>query len=97
MSATARPLSRPGPQHASAATESARPTLAEVYSAARGLRPERAEVLVLHACGGLTAPEIAETLGVNENTVRSRLQRGRRDAREIIRRRKLAASPKRRP
>ena len=55
----------------------------------RGLRAERAEVLVLHARDGLSAPEIARMLGVNENTVKSRIGRAIRDVRAATRRRKI--------
>jgi RNA polymerase sigma factor (sigma-70 family) len=44
-----------------------------------GLRPERREVLVLHDALGFSAPEIAERLGIKEETVRSRWKRARRD------------------
>jgi RNA polymerase sigma-70 factor (ECF subfamily) len=72
------------------------PTPEELAARARGfalalhvvreLRPERAEVLVLHDVGEMTVSEIADRLKVKANTVKSRLSRARRDAREVARR-----------
>jgi RNA polymerase sigma-70 factor (ECF subfamily) len=42
------------------------------------------EVLVLYAWGELTYPEIAQALGVEVGTVRSRLARARGRLRELI-------------
>ena len=42
------------------------------------LNPERREVFVLFEIEGLSAPAIAELLGINVNTVYSRLARARR-------------------
>jgi RNA polymerase sigma factor (sigma-70 family) len=50
------------------------------------LRPERAEVLVLHEVGELPVREIAGRLKVNLNTAKSRLNRARRDARAVVQR-----------
>ncbi len=50
------------------------------------LRPERAEVLILHTVGEMSVPEIADRLSVNENTVKSRLSRARRDALAAVKR-----------
>jgi RNA polymerase sigma-70 factor, ECF subfamily len=58
-----------------------------------GLRPERAEVLVLHDVGGLSVPEIACRLKVNANTAKSRLHRAREDVRVILRRMGRASGP----
>jgi RNA polymerase sigma-70 factor (ECF subfamily) len=46
----------------------------------------RAEVLVLHELAEMSAPEIAQTLGLNENTVKSRFSRGRQDISRAVRR-----------
>jgi RNA polymerase sigma factor (sigma-70 family) len=43
------------------------------------LRPNRAEVLIMFALLELSVPDIARELGINENTVKSRLARARRD------------------
>jgi RNA polymerase sigma-70 factor (ECF subfamily) len=50
------------------------------------LKPRRAEVLVLYAVRGMTMPEIARHLGLKENTVKSRIIRGRADALRAIQR-----------
>jgi RNA polymerase sigma-70 factor, ECF subfamily len=50
------------------------------------LDPKRGEVVVLHDLSEMSAPDIARTLGLNENTVKSRLARGRGDARRAIER-----------
>jgi RNA polymerase sigma-70 factor (ECF subfamily) len=50
------------------------------------LRPERAEVLVLHDVGELSVPEIAGRLKVKPNTAKSRLNRARRDVRVVVQR-----------
>ena len=46
----------------------------------------RAEVLVLHELAEMSASQIAQALGLNENTVKSRFSRGRRDALRAIQR-----------
>jgi DNA-directed RNA polymerase specialized sigma24 family protein len=58
-----------------------------------GLRPERAEVLVLHDVGGLPVPEIAGLQKVKTNTAKSRLHRAREDVRAIVRQMSRAAAP----
>lgn len=50
----------------------------------RRIRPERAEALILHACDERPASAIAQALGVNENTVKSRIHRGCRDLRALL-------------
>jgi RNA polymerase sigma-70 factor (ECF subfamily) len=50
------------------------------------LRPERAEVLLMHTVFEMPVPCIAGELNVNENTVKSRLQRARQDAAAAVRR-----------
>src|SRR5262249_33696266 len=50
----------------------------------RRLRPERAEALVLHVRDGEPTSAIARALGVNENTLKSRIHRGTRDLREAL-------------
>ncbi len=52
----------------------------------RTLRPERAEVLVLHTVWGMSVPEIADCLSVKANTVKSRLSRARFDALAAVKR-----------
>jgi len=56
------------------------------------LRPERAEVLNWYGPQDRSVSEIARTLGLNENTVKSRIQRGLCDARGVMRRRKLTVT-----
>lgn len=48
------------------------------------LTPEKAEVLVLAHLEQLTVPEIAEGIGVNLNTVYSRLRAARRELEELV-------------
>jgi RNA polymerase sigma factor (sigma-70 family) len=50
------------------------------------IKPTRAEVLVLHELLDMATPEIARHLGINENTVKSRVSRGRYDVRQAIER-----------
>jgi RNA polymerase sigma-70 factor (ECF subfamily) len=50
------------------------------------LKPRRAEVLILYAVRDMTMPEIARQLGLKENTVKSRINRGRADALRAIQR-----------
>jgi RNA polymerase sigma-70 factor (ECF subfamily) len=48
------------------------------------LKPRRAEVLILYALRDMTMPEIARHLRLKENTVKSRIIRGRAEARKAI-------------
>jgi RNA polymerase sigma-70 factor (ECF subfamily) len=57
------------------------------------LRPERAEVLVLHDVGELPLPEIARRQRVNTNTAKSRLHRARQDVRAVVLRMNRASVP----
>jgi RNA polymerase sigma-70 factor (ECF subfamily) len=66
-----------------AAAEQRRRILAGVVDT---LRPERAEVLLMHAFLDMSVPDIAEELGLNPNTVKSRLARARADALAAVRR-----------
>jgi RNA polymerase sigma-70 factor (ECF subfamily) len=66
-----------------AAAEQRRKILASVVHA---LRPERAEVLLMHAFLEMSVPDIAEELGLNPNTVKSRIARARADALAAVRR-----------
>lgn len=50
------------------------------------IKPTRAEVLVLHELLDMATPEIARHLGIKENTVKSRVSRGRHDVRQAIER-----------
>jgi RNA polymerase sigma factor (sigma-70 family) len=50
------------------------------------LKPQRAEVLILYAVRDMTMPEIARQLRLNENTVKSRIARGRADVLQAIKR-----------
>ncbi|RMG99854.1 MAG: RNA polymerase sigma factor [Deltaproteobacteria bacterium] len=54
------------------------------YLAALSVRHR--EVLVLHHALGYTIPEIADTLGISPNTVKSRLLHARRNVRRLVRR-----------
>jgi RNA polymerase sigma factor (sigma-70 family) len=48
------------------------------------IRPERAEVLVLHDIGDFSLPEIAGRQRVKLNTAKSRLNRARQDVRVVV-------------
>lgn len=50
------------------------------------LTPTRAEVLVMHCAFEMPLPEISSELGVNENTLKSRLRRAREDALAAVKR-----------
>ncbi|MBX3127750.1 MAG: sigma-70 family RNA polymerase sigma factor [Polyangiaceae bacterium] len=52
--------------------------------AIRGLEPMYREVLLLRDVEGLTAPEVAEVLGVSVQAVKSRLHRARRSVRTQV-------------
>ena len=49
-----------------------------VRDALRALRPEQASALVLHFAQGFTRVEIAEITGRSEETIKSRIARGKR-------------------
>ena len=51
---------------------------AQVNRALRGLRSSDRELLMLSAWEGLTAPEIADVLGITANAVHQRLHRAKR-------------------
>lgn len=53
----------------------ARRTVVSLRAALDALRPEDRELLLLHACVGLTYEEVAEALAIPSGTVRSRLHR----------------------
>jgi RNA polymerase sigma-70 factor (ECF subfamily) len=53
-------------------------------SAIRALEPASREVLVLRDVEGLTAPEVAEVLGVSVDAVKSRLHRARAEVRSKL-------------
>lgn len=59
-------------------------TVREVRSALAQLSPEYRSVLVLRHIDGLSYGEIAETLGLDPGTVRSRLWRAREKIKKII-------------
>lgn len=48
-----------------------------VWEGVRRLPPRQAQVVVLHHVDGLTRKEIAELLGIGEETVKTHLERGR--------------------
>jgi RNA polymerase sigma-70 factor (ECF subfamily) len=50
----------------------------------RSLLPERAEVLIMHDFEGMSVPDIAEELGLNANTVASRISRARKDLQAAV-------------
>lgn len=62
------------------AAEAERPRIA---SAMLQLRREEAEVVLLFTVGGMSYAEIAQSLGIPEGTVRSRLSRGRNHLRNL--------------
>jgi RNA polymerase sigma-70 factor (ECF subfamily) len=72
----------PSAEHVAAAGERRRILLGVLAK----MKPRRAEVLMLHALLDMTTPEIARHLGLKENTVKSRIIRGRYDVREAIER-----------
>ncbi len=71
--------SAPGKAPDEAAADRELSTLLE--SAIRALEPTSREVLVLRDVEGLTAPEVAEVLGVSVDAVKSRLHRARAEVR----------------
>ena len=58
--------------------------LALVESALQRLRPERREVFVLCEVEGFSGDEVAELIGLNRNTVYSRLRLARRDFQQAL-------------
>lgn len=56
-----------------------------VEAAIRALKPAYREVLLLRDVEGLTAPEVAEVLGLRVEAVKSRLHRARAEVREHLR------------
>ena len=66
-------------------------TRALVLEALEDVREERRPVLVLHDIEGLSAPQIAEALGVPLNTVYSRLRLARADMRAAVHKRREGA------
>ena len=50
----------------------------------RGLPPRYRDVLYLYYYEGLSAAEVAKTLGRNESTVRTQLQKGREKLRQML-------------
>ena len=55
----------------------------ELLDAVRGLTPEHQDVIHLYYYEGLSNQEIAEFLGINENTVKSRLRRARMELKSV--------------
>jgi RNA polymerase sigma factor (sigma-70 family) len=72
----------PSAEHVAAAGERRRILLGVLAK----MKPRRAEVLVLHELLDMATPEIARHLGIKENTVKSRISRGRCDVRQAIER-----------
>ncbi len=60
-------------------TVAARESLRLVWGALLRVAPKKRLVFVLFEVEGMTAPEVAEVLGVSEDTVRTRLRRARRE------------------
>ncbi len=58
--------------------------IAAVRRAISELPPEQRDVIVLRELEGLSYTEIAETLGIGEGTVKSRISRGREALREAL-------------
>jgi RNA polymerase sigma factor (sigma-70 family) len=71
---------QPTAEHAAAAGERRR-ILLDILAT---IKPARAEVIVLHVLFEMSTPDIARQLALNENTVKSRLSRGRHDVRRAI-------------
>lgn len=71
----------PSPEAAAGETE----LRASVEEALHELSPEQREVLILRDMEGLTAPEVAEALGLRVAAVKSRLHRARAALREALR------------
>ena len=61
-----------------------RERIAAVRRAISELPPEQRDVIVLRELEGLSYTEIAETLGIGEGTVKSRISRGREALREAL-------------
>lgn len=82
VSAEVLGLSDPGrdPEEEAAARELSR----TLDAAIRSLEPGYREVLLLRDVEGLTAPEVAEILGLGVEAVKSRLHRARRAVRELV-------------
>jgi RNA polymerase sigma-70 factor, ECF subfamily len=82
----------PSPLEAAERDEAVR----ELYEVLLGMNEERREVLVLSEIEQLTAPEIAQALGVNLNTVYWRLRTARKEfERDVFRRRAAERWPAR--
>ena len=67
------PIERPEPQLES------RDELRKVWRCLMRIKPKKRVVFVLHEIEGMSGPEIAEMLEINEPTVRSRLHHARRE------------------
>jgi RNA polymerase sigma-70 factor (ECF subfamily) len=65
-------------------------TLREFYGVLASMNEERREVLVLSELEDFTAPEIAQALGVNINTVYWRLRTARKEFEALLSRRRAA-------
>jgi RNA polymerase sigma-70 factor (ECF subfamily) len=72
------------PQLAPDETASREQLEAALGGAIRALEPAQREVLVLRDIEGLTAPEVAEALGVSVDAVKSRLHRARKILRDQL-------------
>lgn len=77
-------LVEPGADHGVAARLDAAATMARLGGALVALAPGDRDVLLLNAWAGLASTEIAVALGIPEGTVRSRLNRVRRQLRTAL-------------
>ncbi len=75
---------RPSPQPSPAELTEARDAAVRVERAIGSLSPDHQAVIVLRVFHGLDYCDIAEALGVEQGTVKSRLSRARRHLRELL-------------
>ena len=61
-----------------------REEIREILRALETMKPEWAEVIRLHILEDRTTTEVGEMLGISDNLVRTRLTRGRKYLRELL-------------
>lgn len=61
-----------------------RESLRLVWGALLRVAPKRRVVFVLYEVEGMTAPEVAQVLGISEDAVRTRLRRARREVMKLL-------------